>query len=67
MKQLLDAVPAAFSNGEDNDTDKKERCRRMMTAYLNRKGIPLNGKRIERLMSLMCLESVFQAEYQYTM
>ena len=24
MKQLLDAVPAAFSNGEDKDTDKKE-------------------------------------------
>ena len=24
MKQLLDAVPAAFSNGEDKDTDKIE-------------------------------------------
>ena len=23
MKQLLDAIPAAFSNGEDKDADKK--------------------------------------------
>jgi putative transposase len=29
-----------------------------MTAYLNRKGIAVNRKRIQRLMSLMGLESV---------
>jgi putative transposase len=31
---------------------------RKMTAYLNRKGIPVNRKRIQRLMRLMGLESV---------
>jgi len=29
---------------------------RKMTAYLNRKGIPVNRKRIQRLMRLMGLE-----------
>ena len=31
---------------------------RKMTAYLNRKGIPVNRNRIQRLMRLMGLESV---------
>jgi len=31
---------------------------RMMTAYLNRRGISVNRKRIQRLMRLMGLESV---------
>ncbi|MDP7438743.1 MAG: IS3 family transposase, partial [SAR324 cluster bacterium] len=31
---------------------------RKMTAYLNRKGISVNRKRIQRLMRLMGLESV---------
>jgi putative transposase len=31
---------------------------RKMTAYLNRKGIAVNRKRIQRLMRLMVLESV---------
>jgi len=38
-----------------------------MKAYLNRKGIYVNRKRIQRLMGLMGIESVVQAEYQYAM
>ena len=36
----------------------------MMTAYLNLKGISVNRKRIQRLLSLIGLESEVQAEYQ---
>jgi len=37
---------------------------RKMTAYLNRKGISVNRKRIQRLMRLMGLESGSQAKHQ---